>query len=251
MLQLVLMLAAFPAGLLAEKAVLGGYRPQPQLENDIHVQEIAKFAVQQLAESEATTLELADILSVKTQVVAGTNYQFELELTNGQVYDVTVFESLNGRDKQLTATKQLPGRRLNHADEDASNSRSGGRSSSTGSSYQRQGQQNAPSPSSEGYKTVRMPMLDDGTMFAARETAQYLSQTSNSLYSFTVGEITSAAVKQDGQDESTYVVRVRLDQQSLPSATVDAQVSRNSMNSYKVLQVTKPRYVTSTGDKIS
>ena len=34
-------------------------------------------------------------------------------------------------------------------------------------------------------------------------------------------QIISAAVKQDGQDESTYVVRVRLDQQSLPSATVD------------------------------
>ncbi len=45
----------------------------------------------QLAASEATTLELADILSVKTQVVAGTNYQFELELTNGLVYDLTVF----------------------------------------------------------------------------------------------------------------------------------------------------------------
>lgn len=244
MLHLVLLLTAFPSGLLAQQTVLGGYKTQPQLENDVHVQEVAKFAVQQLAESEATELELADILSVKTQVVAGTNYQFELELTNGQVYDVTVFESLNGRDMQLTATKQLPGRRQHQAAE--------GSVSSSGSSSQRQAQRTAPSPSSsEGYRTVRMPMLDDGTMFAARETAQYLSQTSNSLYPFTVGEITSAAVKQDGQDESTYVVRVRLDQQSLPSATVDAQVSRNNMNSYKVLQVTKPRYLSSTGDKKS
>ena len=32
-------------------------------------------------------------------------------------------------------------------------------------------------------------MLDDGTMFAAREAAQYLSQTSNTLYPFTVGEV--------------------------------------------------------------
>lgn len=40
---------------------------------------------------------------------------------------------------------------------------------------------------------VRMPMLDDGTMFAARETAQYLSQTSNSLYPFTVGEVWAQA----------------------------------------------------------
>ncbi|KAK9865252.1 hypothetical protein WJX84_008333 [Apatococcus fuscideae] len=226
----------------ADKAVLGGYRAQPQLQNDAHVQEIAEFAVQQLAASEATTLELADILSVKTQLVAGTNYQFELELTNGLVYDLTVFESLNGREKQLTATKQLPAR---------SNYSSSSSSSGSSSSKQSQRQIKASSPSSDGYRTVKMPMLDDGTMFAARETAQYLSQTSNSLYPFTVGEITSAAVKQDGQDESTYVVRVRLDQQSLPSATVDAQVSRDNMNSYKVMQITKPRYLSSTGEKKS
>lgn len=61
-------------------------------------------------------------------------------------------ESLNGRDMQLTATKQLPGRKAHQAAEGSVSS-----SSSSSSSTQRQAQRTAPSPSSsEGYRTVSL-----------------------------------------------------------------------------------------------
>ncbi len=58
-------------------------------------------------------------------------------------------ESLNGKERELTATKQLPARKLNNArPAQAASSSSSSKSSS-------QKSKNAPGPASDGYKSVR------------------------------------------------------------------------------------------------
>lgn len=44
-----------------------------------------------------TSAKLEQILAVKTQVVAGTNYAIDFKLDDGQVWNTRVFRNLNGK----------------------------------------------------------------------------------------------------------------------------------------------------------
>ncbi len=84
--------------------MLGGYKDRADLQNDASIQAAANFAADKLGEG-----KLQKILSAKSQVVAGTNYDLHLELASGKRYQVVVFEPLPcyGNQKELTSSKQL------------------------------------------------------------------------------------------------------------------------------------------------
>ncbi|KAK9850108.1 hypothetical protein WJX84_003830 [Apatococcus fuscideae] len=69
--------------------MLGGYKDHGNFENDAGVQGAADFAADKLGDG-----KLAKILSAKTQVVAGTNYDMQIELTSGKKFQVVVYEPL-------------------------------------------------------------------------------------------------------------------------------------------------------------
>ncbi|NOI91629.1 2-oxoglutarate dehydrogenase [Vibrio splendidus] len=50
--------------------------------------------------------ELKQILSVRTQVVAGLNYAIEFEMDNGEVWNTVVYRSLQGDIEMMQAAQQ-------------------------------------------------------------------------------------------------------------------------------------------------
>ncbi|PMI45978.1 2-oxoglutarate dehydrogenase, partial [Vibrio splendidus] len=52
-----------------------------------------------------TSTKLKQILSVRTQVVAGLNYAIEFEMDNGEVWNTVVYRSLQG-DIEMTQPAQ-------------------------------------------------------------------------------------------------------------------------------------------------
>jgi len=91
--------------------MLGGYKKHENHQNDQRVQEIAAFAIKEIAGKEGTELELVKIQSVSTQVVAGKNYKLVIDAATKeqkvQPYEATVYEPLGGQDLQLTEHKAL------------------------------------------------------------------------------------------------------------------------------------------------
>jgi hypothetical protein len=53
-----------------------------------------------------TAAELKQILSVRTQVVAGLNYAIEFEMDNGEVWNTVVYRSLQGDIEMMQAAQQ-------------------------------------------------------------------------------------------------------------------------------------------------
>ena len=63
-----------------QPALAGGYSPA---EIDSEVRKAAEFAVKAHAEATGKPLQLVKILTVQSQVVAGLNYQMEIEVADG------------------------------------------------------------------------------------------------------------------------------------------------------------------------
>ncbi|MCF7485241.1 MULTISPECIES: cystatin family protein [Vibrio] len=53
-----------------------------------------------------TSAKLKQILSVRTQVVAGLNYAIEFEMDNGEVWNTVVYRSLQGDIEMMQAAQQ-------------------------------------------------------------------------------------------------------------------------------------------------
>ena len=53
-----------------------------------------------------TSAKLQQILSVRTQVVAGLNYAIEFEMDNGEVWNTIVYRSLQGDIEMVQAAQQ-------------------------------------------------------------------------------------------------------------------------------------------------
>ncbi|MDA0153000.1 cystatin domain-containing protein [Vibrio sp. Makdt] len=53
-----------------------------------------------------TSAKLKQILSVRTQVVAGLNYAIEFEMDNGEVWNTIVYRSLQGDIEMVQAAQQ-------------------------------------------------------------------------------------------------------------------------------------------------
>ncbi len=66
----------------------------------------AKQALDAVLSQMNTSAELKQILSVRTQVVAGLNYAIEFEMDNGQVWNTVVYRSLQGDIEMTQAAQQ-------------------------------------------------------------------------------------------------------------------------------------------------
>ncbi|KAK9817639.1 hypothetical protein WJX72_000008 [[Myrmecia] bisecta] len=146
----------------AHAQLLGGWKVKPDHENDAHIQEVASFAVKQLSEKEGDQLTLEKVVSVHTQVVAGTNYNLVLlaKKPAGQVeqFEVQVYEPLphTNQPVQLTQYKTMA---------DGKQMVGGAKQLSTS---------------------------DSDVVAAAKYATEQLSQQSNSLLPFELKEVVSA-----------------------------------------------------------
>lgn len=66
----------------------------------------AKQALNAVLGQMNTSAELKQILSVRTQVVAGLNYAIEFEMDNGEVWNTIVYRSLQGDIEMMQAAQQ-------------------------------------------------------------------------------------------------------------------------------------------------
>ena len=74
--------------------VLGGVEPVGN-ENDLHLVDLARFAVTEHNKKANSLLEFEKLVSVKQQVVAGTLYYFTIEVKEGdakKLYEAKVWE---------------------------------------------------------------------------------------------------------------------------------------------------------------
>ncbi|KAL3139580.1 hypothetical protein ABBQ38_003899 [Trebouxia sp. C0009 RCD-2024] len=90
--------------------MLGGHRDVEDHENDAKVQEVAKFAVQQIGEKAGKKLDLVKIHSAKKQVVAGLNYVLVLETTaegTKETHEAHVYQPLGDQPLKLTSSNKI------------------------------------------------------------------------------------------------------------------------------------------------
>jgi hypothetical protein len=93
--------AAAPQAEPDRPAITGGWSASPVTED---MQAAAAFAATQIA-GEAVTYNL--LTNGEVQVVAGINYRFDMVLTNGTAWRVTVYEKLDGT-MELTQSQSIP-----------------------------------------------------------------------------------------------------------------------------------------------
>nr|AAY57864.1 cysteine proteinase inhibitor [Zea mays subsp. parviglumis]AAY57868.1 cysteine proteinase inhibitor [Zea mays subsp. parviglumis] len=73
----------------------GGIKDVPGNENDLHLQELARFAVDEHNKKANALLGFEKLVKAKTQVVAGTMYYLTIEVKDGEVkklYEAKVWE---------------------------------------------------------------------------------------------------------------------------------------------------------------
>ncbi|XP_059439575.1 cysteine proteinase inhibitor 1-like [Corylus avellana] len=90
-------------------ALVGGWQPIKNV-NDPHVKEIGEFAVAEYNKSSKAALKFVGVVKGETQVVAGTNYRFDLEAKDGSVtkhYEAVVWEKPWENFRNLTSFKQI------------------------------------------------------------------------------------------------------------------------------------------------
>ncbi|KAK7276632.1 hypothetical protein RIF29_17775 [Crotalaria pallida] len=76
---------------------VGGVTVVEGSQNDVEIQDLARFAVQEHNKKENTVLEFVKVVSAKTQVVAGKLYYITLEAKEGEnkkVYETKIWEKL-------------------------------------------------------------------------------------------------------------------------------------------------------------
>ncbi|KAJ1428679.1 Proteinase inhibitor I25, cystatin, conserved site [Sesbania bispinosa] len=98
-------LSTFSAAQKKRGPILGGYVPIKDL-NDPHVKEIANYAVAEYDKRSGAKLKLVKVVKGETQVVAGTNYRLDLEVTVR--YQAVVWEKTWEHFRNLTSFKPLP-----------------------------------------------------------------------------------------------------------------------------------------------
>ncbi|PWZ11840.1 Cystatin-1 [Zea mays] len=75
--------------------LVGGIQDVPGSENDLHLQELARFAVDEHNKKANALLGFEKLVKAKTQVVAGTMYYLTIEVKDGEVkklYEAKVWE---------------------------------------------------------------------------------------------------------------------------------------------------------------
>ncbi|PWZ10303.1 Cystatin-1 [Zea mays] len=75
--------------------LVGGIQDVPGNENDLHLQELARFAVDEHNKKANALLGFEKLVKAKTQVVAGTMYYLTIEVKDGEVkklYEAKVWE---------------------------------------------------------------------------------------------------------------------------------------------------------------
>ncbi|KAL1199159.1 Cysteine proteinase inhibitor 1 [Cardamine amara subsp. amara] len=90
--------------------VVGGIRDIDANANDLQVESLARFAVDEHNKKENVNLEYKRLLGAKTQVVAGTMHHLTVEVADGEtkkVYEAKVLEKAWENLKQLEAFKHL------------------------------------------------------------------------------------------------------------------------------------------------
>ncbi|EOA21856.1 hypothetical protein CARUB_v10002326mg [Capsella rubella] len=91
-------------------AVVGGIRDVDANANDLQVESLARFAVDEHNKNENVTLEYKRLLGAKTQVVAGTMHHLTVEVADGEtkkVYEAKVLEKAWENLKQLESFNHL------------------------------------------------------------------------------------------------------------------------------------------------
>nr|CAB3478603.1 unnamed protein product [Digitaria exilis] len=81
---------------MADRGTLaGGVTDVPQNDNDLHLQELARFAVDEHNKKANALLGYEKLVKAKTQVVAGTMYYLTIEVKDGdtkKLYEAKVWE---------------------------------------------------------------------------------------------------------------------------------------------------------------
>ncbi|XP_010491969.1 PREDICTED: cysteine proteinase inhibitor 1-like [Camelina sativa] len=91
-------------------ALVGGTRDVDLNANDLQVESLARFAVDEHNKNENVTLEYKRLLGAKTQVVAGTMHHLTVEVADGEtkkVYEAKVLEKAWENLKQLESFNHL------------------------------------------------------------------------------------------------------------------------------------------------
>ncbi|KAK9821322.1 hypothetical protein WJX81_002249 [Elliptochloris bilobata] len=194
--------------------MLGGYKQHDDHENDAHVQEIAKFAVQQVSEN-GTKLELLKVLSAHTQVVAGTNYKLLLSVADAnnqkKNLEVTVYEPIGSKELKLTDSREPSREEVEHASEASSERNKGGLLG--------------------GYKEAATD--DRNAAAAAAFAAQQLSEQSNSLRPLAVQEVVTARTRVE--NGLVFDLTLKLGQGGLPPQLYRVEVARDLKNQFRLL----------------
>ncbi|ESQ41184.1 hypothetical protein EUTSA_v10015109mg [Eutrema salsugineum] len=90
--------------------VVGGISDIDANANDLQVESLARFAVDEHNKKENVTLEYRRLLGAKTQVVAGTMHHLTVEVADGEtkkVYEAKVLEKAWENLKQLEGFNHL------------------------------------------------------------------------------------------------------------------------------------------------
>ncbi|KAG7555008.1 Cystatin domain [Arabidopsis suecica] len=90
--------------------VVGGVRDIDANANDLQVESLARFAVDEHNKNENLTLEYRRLIGAKTQVVAGTMHHLTVEVADGEtkkVYEAKVLEKAWENLKQLESFNHL------------------------------------------------------------------------------------------------------------------------------------------------
>ncbi|CAO2177871.1 unnamed protein product [Urochloa humidicola] len=90
--------------------LVGGISDVPQNENDIHFQELARFAVDEHNKKANALLAYEKLVKAKTQVVAGTMYYLTVEAKDGEakkLYEAKVWEKPWENFKELQEFKPV------------------------------------------------------------------------------------------------------------------------------------------------
>lgn len=90
--------------------LVGGIQDVPENENDLHLQELARFAVDEHNKKANALLGFEKLVKAKTQVVAGTMYYLTIEVKDGEVkklYEAKVWEKPWEKFKELQEFKPV------------------------------------------------------------------------------------------------------------------------------------------------
>ncbi|KAL3147048.1 hypothetical protein ABBQ38_015010 [Trebouxia sp. C0009 RCD-2024] len=181
----------------------GGHQKIADHQNDAKVQEVAQFAVEQIADKTGKHLDLVKINSAQKQVVAGLNYVLVVETAAGstkETYEAYVYEPLGNQPLKLTSHKQIDNEAAQRKTEESSERHSGALLG--------------------GYREVST--TDSEVTQAAQFAAEQLTSQSNSLSPFEVREVLSARSKVAAG--KVFELKLKLSQGNLPEQIVQASL---------------------------